>query len=153
MSQDDKGKNQERRDFFISYTGSDRQWAEWIAFQLEEAGYTLFIQAWDFRPGSNFVAEMDNAAKRAEQTLLVLSPAYLESDFAFAEWATAFRSDPKGTHRRLLPVRIQPVEVDGLLGAVVFIDLVQLGVCPQLEQKVGIGPEPKVEYQRVLLAC
>ncbi len=28
-----------------------------------------------------------------------------------------------------------------------------VGVCPQLEQKVGIGPEPKVEYQRVLLAC
>jgi hypothetical protein len=38
----------ERRDFFISYTSSDRPWAEWIAMQLEQAGYTLFIQAWDF---------------------------------------------------------------------------------------------------------
>jgi tetratricopeptide (TPR) repeat protein len=126
MGLDDRGNNQDRRNFFISYTRSDRQWAEWIAMQLEEAGYTLFIQAWDFRPGSNFVAEMDNASKRAERTLLVLSPAYLESDFAFAEWAAAFRSDLKGTHRRLLPVRIQPVDVDGLLGPVVFIDLVQL---------------------------
>jgi hypothetical protein len=26
------------RDFFISYTGADRRWAEWIAWQLEEAG-------------------------------------------------------------------------------------------------------------------
>src|SRR5258708_1794886 len=126
MSQDDTDKEQGHRDFFISYTSSDRQWAEWIAMQLDQAGYTLFIQAWDFRPGSNFVAEMDNAAKRAERTVLVLSPAYLESDFAFAEWATAFRSDPRGIHRRLLPVRIQQVEVGGLLGPVVFIDLVQL---------------------------
>jgi hypothetical protein len=56
MSQDGIGENQDSRNFFISYTGRDRQWAEWIAWQLEEAGYTLFIQAWDFRPGSNFVA-------------------------------------------------------------------------------------------------
>ena len=84
MNQDDTEKNQERRDFFISYTGSDRQWAEWIALQLEQAGYTLFLQAWDFLPGSNFVAEMDRAAKQTERTLLVLSPAYLLSDFAFS---------------------------------------------------------------------
>src|SRR5581483_10463254 len=126
MHQDDAGKNLDRRDFFISYTSRDRQWAEWIAMQLEEAGYTLFIQAWDFRPGSNFVAEMDHAATWAERTLLVLSAAYLESDFAFTEWAVALRSDPRGSHRRVLPVRVQPVAVDGLLGLVVFIDLVQL---------------------------
>jgi len=112
--------------FFISYTGKDSRWAEWIAMQLEEAGYLTIIQAWDFRPGSNFVAEMDEAAKRAERTLLVLSPAYLESDYAFAEWATAFRHDPRGKQGRVLPVRIQRCEVEGLLGPIVYIDLVDL---------------------------
>lgn len=117
---------QERKDFFISYTGVDQQWAEWIAFQLEAAGYTLFIQTWDFRPGSNFVAEMDKASQYAERTLIVLSSAYLESDYAFAEWATALRKDPKGKDGRVLPVRIQECEVDGLLGSIVYIDLVGL---------------------------
>jgi len=28
------------KDFFISYNSADRTWAEWIAWQLEEAGYT-----------------------------------------------------------------------------------------------------------------
>src|SRR5829696_4725671 len=42
-------------DFFISYTGADQAWAEWIAEQLEAAGYTTLLQAWDFRPGENFV--------------------------------------------------------------------------------------------------
>jgi hypothetical protein len=109
--------------------------------QLEEAGYTLFIQAWDFRPGASFVAEMDNAAKSTERTLLVLSPAYLLSDYAFAEWAAAFRHDPKGTHRRLLPVRIQLCEVDGLLGPVVYIDLVSLDEAEARERLLA-GVEP-----------
>src|SRR5207248_1205419 len=91
---------QERTEFFISYTGKDRAWAEWIAMQLEQAGYHTLIQAWDFRPGTNFVAAMDEAARRAARTMPILSEAYLASDFAFAEWAAAFRHDARGTHGR-----------------------------------------------------
>jgi hypothetical protein len=37
------------KDFFISYTGKDRPWAEWIAWHLENrGGYSTIIQAWDF---------------------------------------------------------------------------------------------------------
>jgi hypothetical protein len=42
------------KDFFISYSGHDKQWAEWIAWTLEEAGYTVVLQEWDFRPGGIF---------------------------------------------------------------------------------------------------
>jgi phage replication-related protein YjqB (UPF0714/DUF867 family) len=38
-------------DFFVSCTGADQAWAEWIASQLEEAGYSTVLQAWDFRLG------------------------------------------------------------------------------------------------------
>lgn len=48
-------------DFFISYTRTDLSWAEWIAWQLEKGGYSAIIQAWDFRPGSNFILEMNKA--------------------------------------------------------------------------------------------
>jgi hypothetical protein len=90
MGDEQAQSEQGRKDFFISYTGKDRAWAEWIALQLEDAGYTTIIQAWDFRPGSNFVAEMDDATKRADRTIPVLSSAYLASDYAFTEWAAAF---------------------------------------------------------------
>jgi hypothetical protein len=115
-----------RTDFFISYTGKDSQWAQWIAFELEAAGYHTIIQAWDIRPGSNFVAEMDEAATRAQRTMPVLSEAYLASDYAFAEWAAAFRADPKGKQGKVLPVRIQRCRVEGLLGPISSIDLVDL---------------------------
>ncbi len=41
-------------------------------------------------------------------------------------WATAFRRDPKGTQGRILPVRIERCEVEGLLALIVYIDLVDL---------------------------
>jgi hypothetical protein len=126
MSQESQSTQQERRHFFISYTRQDQAWAEWIAMQLETAGYTTFLQAWDVQPGANFLAEMDQAAQWTERTLLVLSAAFLQSSYTFVEWAAAYRRDPKGTQRRLLPVRIESCEIEGLLGSIVYIDLVSL---------------------------
>jgi hypothetical protein len=57
-------------DFFISYTQSDRAWAEWLAWELEVAGYSVRLQAWDMPAGSSFVHEMDQAlqhTRMAEQ--------------------------------------------------------------------------------------
>lgn len=114
------------KDFFISYTEVDRQWAEWIAHTLEAAGFTTIIQAWDFRPGHNFALEMKSAAAAAKRTLVVLSPAYLRSKYAASEWAAAFAKDPDGKDRGVIPVRVQPCEVEGLQRPIIYIDLIGL---------------------------
>src|SRR5262245_19035478 len=106
------------KDFFISYNRADRQWAEWTAWQLEQAGYTVIVQAWDIRPGSNFILEMHKAARETERTIAVLSSAYLSALYTQDEWAAAFG---KG---KFLLVRVQDYTPDGLLSAIVYIDLV-----------------------------
>jgi tetratricopeptide (TPR) repeat protein len=116
-----------KKNFFISYTQADRGWAEWIAWQLEEAKYTTIIQAWDFGAGNNFVAEMQKAAAEAERTIAVLSPDYLKSRFTLPEWTAAFGSDPTGEQRRLVPVRVRECDLGGLLPQIVYIDLVGIG--------------------------
>jgi len=113
----------DRADFFVSYTGADRAWAEWIAWQLEDVGYRTLIQAWDFSAGSHFVHQMDRAAQLAERTVAVLSTAYLQSAFARAEWQAAWATDPSGERRRLLIFRIEACERPGLLGQIVSVDL------------------------------
>lgn len=113
-------------DFFVSYNRNDREWAEWIAWQLEAHGYTVVIQAWDFRPGGNFVLDMQEAALKAQRTIAVLSPAYLESQFTAPEWAAAFARDPTGSKRILVPVRVRECEPTGLLPQIVYIDVVGL---------------------------
>ena len=117
-----------KKDFFISYNSADSHWAEWIASQLEEAGFSVVIQTWDFRPGSNFVLDMDKAAIEAERTIAVLSPDYLKARYTQPEWAAAFRRDPTGEQGLLLPVHVRECrhELKGLLGSLTYIDLVGL---------------------------
>jgi hypothetical protein len=112
------------RDFFISYTGVNRPWAEWIAVQLEQAGYSTVLQAWDFRPGQDFLHEMQQATTSAGRTIAVLSPAYFGSQFGEAEWRAAFVKDPTGELGLLVPVRVQECAPPGLLASRVYIDLV-----------------------------
>jgi hypothetical protein len=116
---------EKKQDFFISYNGSDKDWAEWIGWELEDVGYSVVIQAWDFRPGGNFVLEMQKAAQ-AERTLVVLSPNYLAAQFTQPEWAAAFAQDPTGEKGILLPVRVAECNLQGLLPAIIYIDLVDL---------------------------
>ncbi len=113
-------------DFFVSYTATDRVWAEWIAWQLEEQGYRVVIQAWDFRPGSDFITKMRDATAKAKRTIAVLSPAYMSSPFALAEWNAAFSNDPTGEAQTLVPVRVGDVLLEGLDRTRVYVDLVGL---------------------------
>jgi tetratricopeptide (TPR) repeat protein len=112
------------RDFFISYTAVNRPWAEWIAVQLEATGYTTLLQAWDFRPGSDFIHQMQQATSTAGRTIAVLSPAYFGSEFGEAEWRAAFVKDPTGELGLLVPVRVQECAPPGLLASRVYVDLV-----------------------------
>lgn len=116
------------KDFFISFNRADAAWAEWIAYVLEDNGYSVVFQHWDMRPGSNFVIEMDKAVNFTEKTFLVLSDAALESKHVRAEWAAAYNADPTGEKRKLIPVRVKPLTVPrGLLGQIVYVDLLGLG--------------------------
>ncbi|MEH3088426.1 MAG: toll/interleukin-1 receptor domain-containing protein [Microbacterium arborescens] len=126
----------EQRDFFISYTSADVAWAEWIASQLEPE-WTTVIQAWDFDPGNNFVLEMQRAARMADKTIVVLSQAFLDADFTQPEWAAAFASDPTGVDRKLIPVRVTECEPEGMLKAVVYIDLVGLDAKAAAQKLIG----------------
>jgi TIR domain len=117
------GEGQER-DFFISYTGVNEPWARWIAVSLERAGYSTLLQAFDFRPGTDFLHLMQQAVTSSARTIAVLSPAYVGSRFGEAEWRATFVRDPTGELGLLVPVRVQPGDPPGLLASRVYIDLV-----------------------------
>ena len=114
------------KNFFISFNSADREWAEWVAWTLEEVKYSTIIQTWDFRPGENFILEMQRAAITCERTIMVLSANYLASLFTQPEWTAAFVNDPQGRARKLVPVRVASCELPGLLQSIVYCDLVGL---------------------------
>jgi hypothetical protein len=113
-------------DFFISYNKADRDWAEWIAWVLEEAGYSVVIQAWDIRPGKNFVIEMQRAICDAARTIPVLSLNYIDAEFTQPEWAATFVQDPTGKNAKLVPVIVRKCDPPGLLKSIIHINLSNL---------------------------
>ena len=109
---------------FISYTGVDLAWAEWIAHQLEEAGYRITMQGRDFVPGTNFVELIDRGLRQAAVVVCVLSRAYQLSDFGRREWQAVYASTIDSEARlRLLPVRVEDCVVDGLLASLTHVNL------------------------------
>jgi hypothetical protein len=120
---DVEGKRSGRVDLFVSYTSVDRGWAEWIAWQLELSGYRVLIQAWDFVPGSHWMSRMADGIRGSDRVLAVLSHAYLNSVYGQLEWQAAFDADPRGTARKVIPIRIEDCPRPELLRGVVSFDL------------------------------
>jgi hypothetical protein len=112
--------------FFVSYTGADLVWAQWIAWELEANGYKTTLAAWHFRPGQNFIKEMHKAATEADAILAVLSPEYLNAIYTQDEWSVGFVKDTADAKGRLLPVRVKECKPHGLLSNIIYIDLVDL---------------------------
>lgn len=110
-------------DFFVSYTGVDKAWAEWIAWELEAEGHQVLVQEWDIVPGTSFVDLMHRGVQGSERTIAVLSAAYLKSVYGAAEWQAAWRDDPSGAGRKLLVLRVEDCARPGLLGSIVSVDL------------------------------
>ncbi|WP_235497860.1 toll/interleukin-1 receptor domain-containing protein [Frankia sp. R43] len=110
-------------DFFVSYTQSDRGWAEWVAWVLEEDEFRVLLQAWDFGVGSNWVRGMDDGVSRARRTVALLSEGYAKSANCAAEWQAAWRRDQDARDRALLVLRTEDCPRPGLLAQVVSGDL------------------------------
>ena len=109
--------------FFISYTGVNTDWAQWIAWTLREAGHGVELQAWDFAIGDNFVAKIDAALRTCDRVVQVLSPEYLASPWCREEWTNALAAAVKKTKGELLPVKVVACDPDGLLTARAYLDI------------------------------
>ncbi len=109
---------------FISYTGADTNFATWVAGILERNNYDVTIQAWDFRPGDNFIKKIDSGLKECKKMIIILSNNYLKSEWCKAEWTSKIAEQIENQERIIIPIRIEPVELKGLLKPLVYIDVV-----------------------------
>ena len=114
-----------RTDFFVSHAGRDTAWAEWLAWELQEAGYRVELDVWDWAPGEDFVAHMQAALQRADRLLAVCTQAYFASVFGGAELRAAFAGSASEPGR-IVPVVVEPVEVPPLFAPLIHVDLTGL---------------------------
>jgi formylglycine-generating enzyme required for sulfatase activity len=115
------GSTDDKRDFFVSFNQADREWATWIAWVLEEAGYSVFFQDWGFK--GSFIEQMHQASLRTGRTLVVLSDNYLRSEYARSEAWAALARDPVGREDRAVTVKIGPIGDLGFFSHFAYLDL------------------------------
>ena len=100
----------DRADFLVSHAGADRAWAEWVAWQLAGAGYTVELDVWDWAAGQNFVTAMSDALGRCDRVVALFSAAYFDrSRYTTEEWTAALLHQPGTDKGRLVPVRVEEV--------------------------------------------
>ena len=69
-------------DAFISYSHADKQWVhEWLLRCLEDAGLHVCIDFRDFDVGVPSLVNMERAVDNSRHTLLVLTAAWVESEW------------------------------------------------------------------------
>ena len=128
----------DRADFFVSHAGADRAWAEWVAWQLTEAGYTVELDVWDWAAGRNFVTAMSDALDRCDRVVALFSVAYFDrSRYTTDEWTAAVLHMPGMAEGRLVPVRVEEVpagQVPAVLRPLVFRDV--FGVAEEQARRV-----------------
>jgi len=112
-------------DFFVSHAGQDTGWAEWLAWQLQQAGYTVELDVWDWAPGEDFVARMAAALEHADRLLAVCTEAYFTSVFGGAELRAAF-AQQAAMEGRIVPVLVEPVRLPALFASLIRVDLTGL---------------------------
>src|SRR5215472_14219455 len=105
----------DRVDFFVSHAGADRAWAEWVAWQLTEAGYTVELDVWDWAAGRNFVTAMSDALDRCDRVVALFSAAYFDRDrYTTEEWSVAVLHVLGVQQGRLVPVRVEDMPAAGM---------------------------------------
>jgi hypothetical protein len=121
----------DHKDFFVSHAGADRAWAEWVAWQLEQAGYTVELDVWDWAAGRNFMTAISAALDRCDRVVALFSAAYFDPDrYTVEEWSAAALHVPGTGDNRLVPVRVEEVPVarmPAVLRPLVYRDLFGVG--------------------------
>ena len=72
-------------DIFISYTAADRDWAFWIAKELEALGHIPHVHEWEIERGGDIYAWMEQRHDTADHVLCVVSDDYLKAPYSTLE--------------------------------------------------------------------
>jgi hypothetical protein len=108
---------------FISYSSKDADWVrEWLLPQLEDAGIKVHIDFRDFEIGTPSLINIEHAIENNQKTLLVLTPNWVQSEWANFEALLLQTQNPSGRARRMLPLMLEDCELPPRLAIFTWAD-------------------------------
>ena len=125
----------DQRDFFISYTASDRAWAEQIRRVLTEHGYTVYVQYEDSPYGESIVTWMNRAIRCSRHFIAVWSGGYTSSGHCVREIEAAYLQKVRGNFGLFLPLRVEDIDLEPMYEPFGRVDLFGLDDA-QIEERI-----------------
>jgi len=113
-------QSEKEHDVFLSHTGTDKDWVRTLGERLEREGIEdrddsrrikVFFDEWDIDYSANIVNRLNDGLTQSRYLAAILSPEFLESNWANQEWTHWFMTDPKAGN--LIPVLYRDSTRDG----------------------------------------
>lgn len=113
-------------DVFISYSHADATWvSDWLRPRLDAAGLHVCLDRRDFDVGVPTLVNMERAVDHSRHTLLVLTPAWVDSEWTAFEELLTQTADPTARRRRLIPLLLQPCQPPRRIAMLTYADFTQ----------------------------
>lgn len=136
-------------DVFISYSSQNKDWVRGeLLQQLDAAGLKTFIDFRDFEVGAPSINEMERGVLTSRRTLLVLTPAYIKSEWTEFENLMLQTLDPANRARRLIPLLRERCELPLRIRMLTYVDFTDGSDLDLAWQKLLRGlaaPDPTVK--------
>lgn len=113
----------DQHDVFISFSRTDQKWVrDELLPRLEEAGLKIIVGYRDFELGVPKLINIERAVDNSRHTLVVMTPAWINSEWDEFASLLASTKDPAGRTRKLLPLMLSPCEPPGRIALLMYAD-------------------------------
>lgn len=120
----DVSNTQAAYDVFISYSHRDYDWVHtWLVPRLRDAGLSVCIDDEAFDIGISTLVNIENAMKASRHILLVLTPAWVASQWTNFESILSQTKDLIGLQQRTLPLLREMCEVPSRIAILTYANL------------------------------
>ncbi len=93
---------------FISYSHKNEAFVEKLYTQLTRDGVICFFDKESIAWGDNWVTKLENGIDECDNVLLILSPAYCQSEWSKLERTSAIADDPAAVRKKIRPLLLEP---------------------------------------------
>lgn len=139
-------------DVFISYSSKDKAWVRGeLLKRIEQAGLRAFIDFRDFTRGASSIKEMERGVIECRKTLLILTPEYIESEWAEIEVRMGQTLSPANRDLRLIPLLKRQCDKPLSIASLTHVDFTESAghdlAWRQLLTALGAAADPPQDVQ------
>lgn len=97
-------------DVFLSHNLQDKLWVRELFNFLRSLGLSVFFDEDSIEYGEHLLRAIESGVEDSERIILVITPAFLSSEWVYLESSIAVSSDLNASRKKIIPILLKPVD-------------------------------------------